>query len=98
MKNLVLILVVAMLAVGCTTIQKGAGVGAAIGAGLGAVIGHQSGETAAGAAIGAAAGGLGGALIGEQLDKKFCPECGRRFKSSVQYCPYDGIELQDIKK
>lgn len=79
---------------GCTTTQKGAGVGAVTGAGLGAVIGHQSGHAAEGAAIGAAAGGLGGALIGEQMDKKFCPTCGRTFPSDVEYCPYDGTELQ----
>ena len=98
MKKLGLVLVVAMLVMGCTTTQKGAGVGAAIGAGLGAVIGHQSGSAGAGAAVGAAAGGLGGALIGEQLDKKFCPECGRRFTSKIIHCPYDGTEVQDIQK
>jgi len=83
---------------GCTTTQKGAATGAVIGGGLGAVIGHQSGHTAEGAAIGVGAGAVAGALIGEQLDTKFCPQCGRRFTSSVEYCPYDGGELQPIEK
>jgi len=79
---------------GCTTTQKGAGTGAAVGGGLGAIIGHQSGETAKGAALGAAIGGLGGALVGEQMDVKYCPECGRSFPSDVEYCPYDGATLK----
>lgn len=93
----VLLLVVFVLA-GCTTTQKGAATGAVIGGGLGAIIGHQSGETAAGAGIGAAAGAIGGVIIGEQLDTKFCPSCGRRFTSSVEYCPYDGATLETIEK
>jgi len=91
------ILLIASL-LGCTTTQKGAGVGVAAGAGLGAIIGHQSGKTAEGAAIGAAAGGLGGALIGEQMAVKYCPECGRDFPSDVEYCPYDGTQLKYKKK
>ena len=94
-KKLILLLLVGMLGLyGCTTTQKGAGIGAAGGAGLGAIIGHQSGRTAEGAAIGAAVGGLGGALVGEQMARKFCPTCGRTFPSDVQFCPYDGSELQ----
>lgn len=95
-KLLLLILIIGLF--GCTTTQKGAGVGAVAGGALGAIIGHQSGETAAGAAIGAAAGAAGGALIGEQLDTKFCPVCGKRFTSGVQFCPDDGTELEPIKK
>lgn len=94
-KILLLVLLVSILGLyGCTTTQKGAGVGAAGGAGLGAIIGHQSGHTAEGAAIGAVAGGLTGALVGEQMDRKFCPTCGRTFPSDVEFCPYDGTELQ----
>ena len=88
----------AVLIAGCTTTQKGAVTGSAIGAGIGAIIGHQSGNTAEGAAVGAAAGGLGGALIGEQMDTTYCPVCGRRFTSGVQYCPYDGSELKPLQK
>jgi surface antigen len=84
--------------IGCTTTQKGAGVGAAIGGGLGAIIGHQSGNTGEGALIGAVAGGLGGALIGEQMDTKFCPTCGKHFTSGVDFCPDDGTELKPIEK
>jgi uncharacterized protein YcfJ len=83
---------------GCTTTQKGAAVGGAAGAGVGAIIGAQSGHTAEGAGIGAAVGALGGALVGEQMDTKFCPVCGRRFTSGTQYCPDDGTELKPIQK
>jgi uncharacterized protein YcfJ len=99
MKNITVILVVALVLIaGCTTTQKGAATGAAAGAALGGIIGHQSGKTAEGAGIGAAAGAAAGALIGEQMDKKFCPECGRRFTTSKNYCPVDGAELKLIDK
>lgn len=86
-----------LLAVGCTTVQKGVATGAAAGGVLGAIIGHQSGHAGEGAAIGAATGAIAGAVIGEKMDKKFCPECGRRFGSSVNVCPYDGAELKTIE-
>lgn len=99
MRKLSVFLVLSLLifAVGCTTVQKGAATGAAAGGVLGAIIGHQSGHAVGGAAIGAATGAAAGALIGEKLDKKFCPECGRRFGSSVNVCPYDGAELKNIE-
>ena len=83
---------------GCTTTQKGAAVGGAAGAGLGAIIGNQSGHAGAGAGIGAAVGAISGALIGEKMETKYCPTCGRRFTSGVKYCPVDGTELKDIQK
>lgn len=83
---------------GCSTTQKGAGIGAAAGAGLGAIIGHQSGHTAAGALIGGLGGAAAGALAGEQMDAKFCPVCGKRFTSGTLYCPADGTQLKDIEK
>ncbi len=98
MKRISLGIVVAVLLAGCTTTQKGAATGAVLGGGLGAVIGHQSGETGEGAAIGAAAGAIGGAIIGSQINKKYCPTCGRHFDSSLKYCPYDGAELKAVKK
>lgn len=82
---------------GCTTIQRGAATGAAVGGALGAVIGHQSGHTAEGAVIGAGAGAIAGGVIAEQMETKFCPKCGRRFTSSVEYCPYDGTPLERIE-
>jgi outer membrane protein OmpA-like peptidoglycan-associated protein len=68
---MVLILVV-VLAAGCSTASKrakciaaGAAAGAAVGAGIGAVVGHQGDEdTAEGAAVGVAAGALVGGIIG----------------------------------
>lgn len=86
------------LLVGCTTAQKGAGVGGVAGAGLGAIIGKQSGHTAEGAAIGAGAGAVAGAIIGEQLETKFCPVCGRRYTGGKQYCTVDGTELKEVQK
>lgn len=84
--------------VGCTGTQKGAGIGTLLGAGAGAIIGHQSGRTAEGALIGGAIGAAGGALVGDAMDTKFCPECGRDYRSDVQYCTYDGTELQVKQK
>jgi len=50
---------------------------------------------------------LGGILIGffigivvacARIDDfdKFCPECGNRYTSEVEYCSYDGSELKMI--
>lgn len=83
---------------GCTTTQKGAGVGGLGGAVLGGIIGHQSGHGVEGALIGAGAGAVGGALIGEQMDKKFCPVCGAEYTSDVKYCAKDGTELKFKQK
>ncbi len=83
---------------GCTTTQKGAGLGAVGGGLLGGIIGHQSGHGVEGALIGAGAGAVGGALIGEQMDKKFCPVCGAEYTSGVQYCTKDGTELKFKQK
>jgi outer membrane protein OmpA-like peptidoglycan-associated protein len=73
-KLLVLVLLLTLVAVGCTTPGKrtaiGAGTGAAIGGIAGAVIGHQKGETGKGAAIGAAAGAILGGGVGNYLDKQ----------------------------
>jgi uncharacterized protein YcfJ len=82
----------------CTTAQKGGLIGAGVGGLTGGVIGHQSGHTGTGAAIGAGAGALGGALLGEQLDTTYCPQCGRRFTGSKEYCPYDGARLRPIQR
>lgn len=95
MRNLIILgLLVILLFSGCTTTQKGAGIGGVIGAGTGAIIGHQSGHTKEGALIGAGAGALGGALIGEKMAKKFCPTCGAQYTADVQFCPKDGTELK----
>ncbi|MFH1201683.1 MAG: YMGG-like glycine zipper-containing protein [Candidatus Omnitrophota bacterium] len=99
MKKVVYIFIVASLFLwGCTTTQKGAAVGGVAGAGLGAIIGHQSGHGVEGAGIGAAVGAISGALVGEKLETKYCPVCGKRYTSGVKYCTEDGTELKDIKK
>jgi uncharacterized protein YcfJ len=98
-KYVALILVIMLVAVvGCTGTQKGAGIGTLIGAGAGAIIGHQSGHAAEGALIGGAAGAAGGALVGNSMDAKFCPVCGKQYGSDIQYCPVDGTELKVIQK
>jgi len=98
MRIIVTSVFIGFLILGCTTVQRGAGVGAVAGGGVGAIIGHQSGHTVEGAAIGAGVGAVSGALIGEQMETKFCPQCGRRFTSSVEYCPYDGAILKAVDK
>jgi outer membrane lipoprotein SlyB len=97
MRRVVVLILSMVFLYSCTTVQRGATTGAVIGGGIGAAIGHQSGHTAEGAGIGAAAGAIAGAIIGEQMEKKFCPKCGRRFTASVEYCPYDGEKLKLIE-
>jgi uncharacterized protein YcfJ len=79
---------------GCTTTQKGAALGGLGGATVGGIIGHQSDHGVEGAAIGGAIGAVGGMLVGENMDKKFCPECGRSFTTDNRFCPVDGTELK----
>ena len=96
--SILVMLLILVFVAGCTGTQKGAGIGTLVGAGAGAIIGHQSGHTAEGALIGGAAGAAGGALVGDAMQAKFCPECGREFGSDVQYCPFDGTELKVMQK
>ena len=99
MKGVIIVLILSMVFMGgCTTVQKGTATGAVAGGALGAIIGHQSGHTVEGAGIGAAVGAVTGAVIGEKMETKFCPECGRRFTSSVESCPYDGTTLEPIER
>jgi uncharacterized protein YcfJ len=93
-----LAVVFSLAVAGCTTTQKGAGIGGVGGALIGGIIGHQSGHTTEGALIGAGAGAVSGALIGEQMNKKFCPVCGAQYTGGQQYCPKDGAELKPIQK
>ena len=94
MNKLFLALCLTVALIGCTTTQKSAAVGGAGGAAIGTIIGHQSGHDLTGAAIGTAAGALGGMVVGEHMEKKFCPVCGRTFSADTKYCPYDGTELK----
>lgn len=98
MKQVIVIAACLLVFGGCTTVQKGAAVGGAAGAAIGAIIGHQSGETAEGAVIGGAAGAITGAIVGEQLEVKFCPECGKGYTEGVKFCPTCGRELQYKKR
>lgn len=72
-KTIAILAMIGLLAAmtGCSTTQKGAGIGAVLGAGAGALIGHGgnagSGE---GALIGAAIGVVGGALTGYIIEEK----------------------------
>lgn len=73
MKNISLVLIVAMSLTGCaeggglSERETGGLLGAGMGAGLGAIIGNQTGHAGAGTAIGAGAGLLAGALAGEGM-------------------------------
>jgi hypothetical protein len=85
--------VVLALPLGCTPTQRGAAIGAATGGAAGALLSHR--KHTRGALIGAAAGGLVGGIIGRQYEiDRYCPQCGRRFHRSRQFCPYDGATLQ----
>ncbi len=94
MKKYLVILTSALIFIGCTTTQKGAGIGGGTGALIGGIIGHQSGHGTEGALIGAGIGAAGGALVGEKMDTKFCPVCGASYTGGTQYCPKDGTELK----
>jgi len=89
-----------LLIAGCATTptQQGALLGGGTGAGIGAIIGHQKGKTAEGALIGGAVGALAGGLIGDASAIKFCPQCGKDFAGSVEYCPSDGTALKYKQK
>lgn len=82
------------LVLGCTTAEQGATVGGLGGATVGGIIGHQSGNDITGAAIGGVAGAVGGMVVGEHMDKKFCPMCGRQYTADKRFCPVDGTELK----
>lgn len=94
MNKFVIVVLLSLAVIGCTTTQKGAAVGGIGGATLGGIIGHQSDHGVAGAAIGGAVGTVGGMLVGEHMDKKFCPQCGRVYTSDVKFCSVDGTELK----
>ena len=69
---LLLMLVVSVGLLGCTTVQQGAAIGGLAGAAIGGTWAGNAGELsiAEGALVGAAGGGLAGALIGDQLEDK----------------------------
>ena len=96
-KNLIFLVAIFLLA-GCTTTQKAATLGGLGGAAVGGIIGHQSGHGVGGAAIGGAVGAVGGMMVGDKMQKKFCPVCGRTFTADETYCPYDGTELKEKTK
>ena len=97
MKKTLLVSILLLAVIGCTTTQKGATVGAVAGTAIGGIVGYQSGHAVEGAAIGAAAGGLGGYVVGDKMKSKFCPVCGKHYDASVTYCPNDGTELKTIQ-
>lgn len=64
---------VAIIAAGCSSMnrtKKGAVIGAAGGGAIGGIIGRTMGNTAMGAIVGAAVGGTVGAVIGRKMDKQ----------------------------
>jgi hypothetical protein len=58
-----------LLAAGCTHTEKGALVGGGLGAVAGTAVGCATGNPLAGAAIGTGIGGVGGAVVGNQIDQ-----------------------------
>lgn len=77
-KRFVLMMILALVMLGCAQPQTktgkgalyGTGIGALAGAGLGQAIGHDSKSTLIGAGIGALAGGLAGGSIGRYMDNQ----------------------------
>jgi chemotaxis protein MotB len=69
---LLLMLLVPVGLLGCTTVQKGAAIGGLAGAAIGGIWAGNAGELsiAEGALVGGAGGGLAGALLGDQLEDK----------------------------
>lgn len=98
MNKYLLLAVLAFVAVGCTTTEKTAATGGLAGATLGGIIGHQTGDDITGAAIGGAVGTVGGMIVGEKMQTKFCPVCGRTYTEDTKYCPIDGTELKERQK
>ena len=95
MKKIMMLFISLLFFVGCTTTEQAATVGGLGGATVGGIIGHQSGHGVAGAAIGGVAGTVGGMIVGEHMQTKFCPVCGRSYTDDVKYCPVDGTELKE---
>jgi len=71
-RYLVMVVLLALTAVGCESMgestKKGAGLGALTGAAIGGIVGHQDGHGWEGALIGGAAGATTGGLIGAGMD------------------------------
>ena len=94
MNKELIVIVLMMGLIGCTTSQKAATTGGLAGATLGGIIGHQGGDGVKGAAIGGVVGTAAGLFIGDKLEKKFCPEGGEVYTEDVVYCPKHGVELK----
>lgn len=92
--SILFVVAIMIVSVGCTTTQKGGVIGGLGGATIGGIIGHQSDHGVEGAAIGGAIGAVGGMVVGDKMDKKFCPECGKSFTADNRFCPVDGAELK----
>lgn len=72
LKSFAVVLCVALVMSGCSSVNntaKGGVIGAAGGAALGLLIGHFAGNKAVGAAVGTAVGAGAGAVIGHRMDK-----------------------------
>ena len=98
MKRIFAVILCVFSLVGCTTTEQGATVGGLGGATVGGIIGHQSGNDLTGAAIGGVVGAVGGMIVGEKMQTKFCPVCGKAYASDVKFCPVDGTELKEKTK
>ena len=90
------LLMVAILSVGCKTMnksQKGAVIGTAGGGAVGAVIGKATGNTLLGAIIGATVGGVAGAVIGNKMDKQ-AEEIKKEIPDAVVVRVGEGIVIE----
>ena len=100
MKKIAILILIGGLVSGCAATRNVAeGQAAAPGApaAVDAVIGQPADPGTQDSSLGAQTGAVGETIVGEHVEKKFCPVCGRRFPASIQSCPYDGAQLQLIE-
>lgn len=83
---------VMVLAMGCQTVPRGAGLGGVLGAGTGAIIGAQSGHAGEGAAIGAVVGAATGAIASDIRARR--TKSAQETAQTYEYEPAQGEVLK----
>ena len=88
---------VVILAAGCETVPRGAGLGGALGAGTGAVIGHQRGRAIEGAVIGGVVGAAAGAIASDIRAQR--TRTAQETAQAYEYRPAQGevLELEHVR-
>ena len=87
----VVLVSVALIAMGCETMGESAGLGGALGAGAWAIIGNQSGNAIGGALIGGAIGALAGIVIHDI--KAHQVRNAQQTAAQYNYAPSQGVKI-----